>query len=235
MYRYGQYCPVAKATEILGDRWTLLIVRDLLTGTRHFNALERGLPGISRGLLAERLRRLEQVGVVEKRRHDDRRQRTEYQLTRAGMELHIVVDALLHWGAHWAFAEPQAQELDPVLLLWWLRGRVCIEQLPPERIVAQIDFRGAVKETYWLLLSKLDVSICQTDPGFAIDLLIKADIAAFYQVWLGRIPFGDALRSQQVEIIAPPALAQAFPTWFLYSHAQPAVRRAVEKQTATAP
>ena len=58
MIKYGQYYPVAMATEILGDRWTLLIVRDLLTGVRHFNDLERGLPGISRGLLSKRLRRL---------------------------------------------------------------------------------------------------------------------------------------------------------------------------------
>ena len=229
MYQYGQYCPIAKATEILGDRWTLLIVRDMLTGTRHFNALERGLPGISRGLLTDRLRRLERMGVVEKLIHKDRRQSTEYRLTTAGVELHTVIDALLQWGAAWAFADPEEQDLDPLLLLWWMRDRVCHDQLPDERVVVQMDFTGAVKERYWLLVTKEDVSICQTDPGFPTDMIVNADIATFYQVWLGRITFAEAMHHRQIEIDAPPALTRAFPTWFSYSLAAPAVRAAMAR------
>jgi DNA-binding HxlR family transcriptional regulator len=104
MNKYGQYCPTARAAEILGDRWTLLIVRDLLLGAQHFNELERGLPGIPKALLAERLRRLLQVGVVE-RHGDSGGRKTSYQLTRAGWELFLVIDSLTRWGAKWAFSE----------------------------------------------------------------------------------------------------------------------------------
>jgi DNA-binding HxlR family transcriptional regulator len=224
MYRYGQYCPVAKAAEILGDRWTLLIVRDLLTGTRHFNALERGLPGISRGLLSERLRRLQRMGVVEKLDGGNGARRTEYRLTKAGQELETVIESLLVWGARWAFGPPGVNELDPILLLWWMRSSICVEQLPEQRVVVQFDFRGAVNESYWLVLTKEDVSVCLTHPGFELDVLVTADLAAFYQVWLGRMDFSAALKERLVKIEAIPTLAHGFPAWFTYSAAAATVR-----------
>lgn len=234
MYKYGQYCPVAKAAEILGDRWTLLIVRDLLTGTRHFNALERGLPGISRGLLAERLRRLQRMGVVEKLEEAAGPRRTEYRLTQAGLELQAVVESLLVWGARWAFGHPEANDLDPVLLLWWMRSRVRVEQLPEQRVVVQFDFKGAVNESYWLILTREDVSICLTPPGFELDVLITADLATCYQVWLGRMEFAAALKASLVEIEAIPSLAGRFPDWFSYSHAAATVRAVTAEQASLA-
>jgi len=224
MYKYGQYCPIAKAVEILGDRWTLLIVRDLLTGTCHFNDLERGLPGISRGLLAERLRRLERMGLLEKLRHPDARRNTSYHLTQAGRELETVIDSLLVWGARWAFEEPEEKDLDPLLLMWWMRSRVCAERLPAERILIRFDFRGAKEERYWLLLTKEDVSVCLTDPGFDLNVLVTADLSAFFQIWLGRLSLAAARGEGLVAIDAIPALAEAFPEWFGYSLAAPAVR-----------
>ena len=228
MYKYGQYCPIAKAVEILGDRWTLLIVRDLLTGTHHFNELERGLPGISRGLLADRLRRLQRLELVEKVELKNGRQRTAYYLTEAGQELKAVVDSMLVWGARWAFEEPEEDELDPVLLMWWIRGRVRQDQLPDEQVVVRFDFQGPKSETFWLLLNQADVSICLTDPGFDLDLLVTADLAAFYQVWLGRLTFAEVLATKQVIVDGIPALAEALPNWFAYSLAAPAVRAAQE-------
>ncbi len=230
MYKYGQYCPIAKAVEILGDRWTLLIVRDLLTGTCHFNDLERGLPGISRGLLAERLRRLERLEIVEKVYLENSRQRTAYYLTPAGKELQTVINALLIWGARWAFEEPQEKDLDPVLLMWWMRDRVRLERLPEQQVVVRFDFTGAKCETFWLLLNKEDVSICLTNPGFDLDLLVTADLATFFQIWLGRISFGEALRDSRVEIDGIPALAEALPGWLAYSLAAPAVRAAARPE-----
>jgi DNA-binding HxlR family transcriptional regulator len=215
---------VAKAAEILGDRWTLLIVRDLLTGTCHFNALERGLPGISRGLLAERLRRLQRMGVVEKLDRGKGPRQTEYRLTRAGQELRTVIESLLTWGARWAFGQPEANDLDPILLLWWMRSRVRVEQLPQQRVVVQFDFRGAVNESYWLVLTRQDVSVCLTHPGFDLDVLVTADLAAFFRIWLGHMDFTVALQEGLVEIEAIPALAHDFPHWFAYSHAAAAVR-----------
>lgn len=230
MYKYGQYCPIAKAAEILGDRWTLLIVRDLLVGTHHFNDLERGLPGISRGLLAERLRRLQRMGLVEKVDLGNGRRRTAYHLTEAGRELQGVIDSLLIWGARWAFAEPEESELDPVLLMWWMRSRMHVDLLPADRITVQFDFTGASRQSFWLVLTKEDVSICLTDPGFELDILVTADLATFFQVWLGRIAYADALRDGRVRVDAIPLLAHAFPTWFAYSLTAPAVRAAVAAQ-----
>ncbi len=226
MYKYGQYCPIAKAVEILGDRWTLLIVRDMLTGTCHFNDLERGLPGISRGLLAERLKRLQRMELVEKVRLQNGRQRTAYHLTVAGRELEPVINSLLVWGVRWAFEDPEESDLDPVLLMWWMRSGVIVDNLPEHRVVARFDFTGAKYESFWLLLSKEDVSVCLTDPGFELDVLVTANLTAFYKVWLGRLSFADALEDGHVEIDATPALEDALPTWFTYSLAAPAVRAA---------
>lgn len=232
MHKYGQYCPIAKAVEILGDRWTLLIVRDMLTGTRHFNDLERGLPGISRALLADRLRRLQQMELVEKVHRPDSRRRTAYYLTEAGQELQDVINSLLMWGARWAFEEPEEDDLDPVLLMWWMRSRVCVEELPEHRVVVQFDFTGARYESFWLVLAREDVSVCLTAPGFGLDVLVTADLAAFFQIWLGRMTFFEARQEGLVEIDAIPALDDAFPSWFAYSLAAPAVRAVAAESPA---
>ena len=231
MYKYGQYCPVAKAAEILGDRWTMLIVRDLLTGTRHFNEFERGLPGISRGLLAERLRRLQRMGVVKKLQQENNRQRTEYQLTKAGQELETVIGALLEWGARWAFGDPEPEDLDPLLLMWWMRSRVLVERLPEQRVVVQFDFSGAATDTYWLVLTKKDVSLCLLHPGFEIDVLVTADLSTLFQVWLGRTRLAEASRDGRVEIEAIPRLVEAFPQWFGYSPAAGAVQAVAQARS----
>jgi DNA-binding HxlR family transcriptional regulator len=223
MRSYGQYCPVARATEILADRWTPLIVRDLLLGVHRFNDLERGLPGISRSLLAERLRRLERDGVLERLVAQDGRT-TEYRLTRAGRALQRLIDTLTDWGARWAFGEPRPEEMDPVLLLWWMRGRIKPDRRPAKRIVLQFDFRGDRKGTYWLVLDSADVSVCLRHPGFDVDLVVTADIAAFYKVWLGSSSLADALRAGLVELDGPPALARAFPKWLALSPVAESVR-----------
>ena len=147
MHRYGQYCPIARTTEILADRWTILIVRELLVDVNGFNELERGLPGISRPLLVERLRRLVRTGVLE-RRATKRGRRVEYRLTPAGRDLRPIIRKLGEWGVRWAFGDPRPNELDPGILLWWMRRRVCFACLSGRRrVLLQFDFRGAVKKT----------------------------------------------------------------------------------------
>ena len=187
MSTYGQYCPVAQALDIVGDRWTLLIVRDLLTGTAHFNDLERGLPGIPRAVLTKRLRQLQQAGVIEKEHLATGRRSTAYRLTRAGQDLQNVIQALLVWGTTWAFGDPAPDQLDPLLLVWWMRSRVVAERLPKDRVVLQLHFHGARIATYWLILATDDVALCLTDPGYEVDVLVEADLATFFKLWLGRI------------------------------------------------
>src|SRR5262245_43409552 len=226
MHDYGQYCPVARAAEILADRWTLLIIRELLADVHHFNELERGLPRMSRTLLAERLRRLQRTGVLE-RRSAPRGQRTEYRLTRAGRELQPIIDLFGGWGARWAFGEPRRNELDPIVLLWWMRRRVCTDIIGKRRLVIQFDFSGGPRQSYWLLIEPADVSVCLKHPGFDIDVAVSAGITAFYRVWLGRMSFAEALRRQQVRLSGTTSDVRAFPRWFAWSPMAERVRAAL--------
>ena len=226
MYRYGQYCPVARAAEIIADRWTVLIVRELLADVSHFNELERGLPHISRALLVERLKRLERTGVLERRVLSHGKQ-TEYRLTAAGRELQKLIDTLGEWGARWSFGEPRPNELDPSLLMWWMRRRVALHSIPQRRTVIEFDFRSARKQRYWLVLEPTEVSVCLKHPGFDVDVMVSADIIALYRVWLGRATLAEALRRKQVRLEGSPADLRAFPQWFTWSPMADAVRAAM--------
>lgn len=221
---YGQYCPVAKAAEIFGDRWTPLIVRELLAGIQRFNDLERGLPGISRSVLAQRLRALERAGVVERDLGPGGRA-VRYRLTLAGRQLQGVIDVLGAWGARWAFREPQPDDLDAGLLLWWMSRRIARERLPARRIVVRFDFAtGRRSEHFWLLLERAEVAVCLENPGFDEDLVVSAGLADFYQVWLGRLPYAQAVREGRVRLWGTPVLERAFPAWMEWSPMADAVR-----------
>lgn len=237
MHLYGQYCPVARAAEILADRWTLLIIRELLADVCHFNDLERGLPRVSRTLLAERLRRLEQTGVLE-RRGASRGKPTEYRLTAAGRDLQRIIDLFGEWGARWAFGPPRPSELDPIILLWWMRRRVTVNRIPRPRFLIQFEFRRAPQRGYWLLIEPNDVSVCLKHPGFDVDVIVAADIMTFYQVWLGRLSLLDAVRKKLIRLDGAPADIHAFPSWFAWSPMAETVRatlahRRIESLPAT--
>jgi DNA-binding HxlR family transcriptional regulator len=225
-------CPVASALDIVGDRWTLLIVRDLLCGTHHFNDLERGLPGISRALLARRLRQLQQVGIVEKHHNAQGQKTTAYTLTEAGNELQEVISALLTWGAMWAFGDPTHEQLDPVLLMWWMHNSVYRDQLPERTVTVEFHFHGTKFGLFWLLLNPDEVTLCLTDPGCEIDVAVSSDLSIFFQLWLGRIDYEDGLRCHNVRIDGAPELVEAFPTWFTWSLASYAVRAARTRRAA---
>ena len=235
MHPYGQYCPVARAAEVLADRWTLLIVRELLADVRHFNELERGLPHMSRTLLAERLRRLEQMRVLE-RRATSRGRPTEYRLTVAGRELQQIIDQFGEWGARWAFGPPRPNELDPIILLWWMRRRVAADRISRRRVVIQFDFRRAPQQSYWLLIEPNDVSVCIKDPGFDVDVIVTSDVMTFYQVWLGRLSLVNAVRRKLVHLDGAPTDIRAFPDWFTWSPMADSVRAALaDRRTSSYP
>ena len=233
MYRYGQYCPVARAAEILADRWTVLIVRELLADIDRFNELERGLPHMSRALLVERLRRLERTGVLERRVLQDKH--TQYRLTPAGRELQQLIDVLGGWGARWAFGNPRPNELDPIVLLWWMRRRVALDSIPRRRVVIEFNFRGGPRQKYWLLIEPTDVSVCLKHPGFEVDVIVTADLLEFYRVWLGHSTLSDALRKEQVHLGGTPADLRAFPQWFTWSPMADTVRAALADRSRKVP
>lgn len=215
MQTYRQYCPVAKAHEILGDRWTMLVVRELVLGQHTFNDIARGLPGIPRSTLSDRLQRLSAHGVVERVTNEARGHR--YELTQAGRDLKAVVTAMGRWGAAWAFEAPNEADLDPGLLLWRMQHRLNVENLPAQRIVVAFDFRIGTKGRFWLVIENAGASVCVTDPGFEVSLLVTADLAAFYQVWLGRMTLDHAQNKALVRIEGRPAYERAFPSWFSWS------------------
>jgi DNA-binding HxlR family transcriptional regulator len=230
MRGYAQYCPVAKATEVLGDRWTLLIVREMLGGASGFNELQRGLPGISRSVLTDRMRSLERAEVIE-RRTGPKGRTLEYRLTSAGRDLQPVVQAIGEWGATWSFTEPRPDELDPDLLIVWMARHVDREQLPPTRTVIRFDFRDP-KRRYWMVLERSEVSVCLQHPGFEVDLDVTADTSTLYRVYLGRVELGDALRAGQVTMSGPQALQRGFRAWFTWSAFAPASRSAPQRRAA---
>jgi DNA-binding HxlR family transcriptional regulator len=215
MWTYGQYCPLAHALEVLGDRWTMLIIRDLMKGIRHFNELERGLPGISRGLLSKRLQKLAQAGLIEKRQQVGRRS-TEYHLTEAGHALEEAVYALWFWGKEWVFGEPSLEELNSPLLMWRMHKEVNTEYLPAERVVIQFDFYGAETSSYWLVLKPDDVSLCLTDPGFGIDVVVNADLVTFFKVWAHHMDYAEAIRDDRITVEGTPRQIDTFPKWFAW-------------------
>jgi DNA-binding HxlR family transcriptional regulator len=225
MRTYGQYCPVARATEVLADRWTPLIIRELLAGVSRFNEIERGLPGISRTLLAARLRGLARVGVLERVAISDGRA-VEYRLTAAGRDLQRVIDVVGEWGAQWAFGDPRPDELDPGLLLWQMRRRVHLDRLPRQRVVVQFDFPGARCESYWMVMDPGEVSVCLHAPGFDVDLVVTADLATLYRVFLGRTSLAEAVRMGAVDLDGRCELKQGFWDWLAWSPMADAVRAA---------
>jgi DNA-binding HxlR family transcriptional regulator len=217
MQKYRQYCPVARATEIVADRWTPLILRELILGSRRFNDIERGLPGISRSLLASRLRDLEDSGVVE-RLPRAQSKLADYHLSEAGRDLQVVIDALGAWGVRWAFREPRPEELDAGLLVWKIQQRINREVLPDRRTIVEFDFTGAKGRRVWLLLERGgDVSVCITPPGFDADVIVRADLAFFYRVWFGQVEYDVAIRRGDIVVEGPPALARQLPRWFMWS------------------
>ena len=221
MKGYGQFCPVAKAAEIFAERWTPLVLRELVCGSRRFSDLRRGVPLMSRTLLAQRLRQLEDAGIVRSAAKSTGRGR-EYFLTPAGEELRPLIDSLGEWGQRWARSQVNADDLDPGLLMWDIHRRVNVERLPAHRVVVLFDFRGVPKawrtvRAFWLVLQRSEVDLCLKDPGFEVDLVVDADLAALTKVWLGDTRLGDAMRSGLVRLNGPSTLVRAFPGWLALS------------------
>lgn len=206
---YGQFCPVALGAEIIAERWTPLIVRELLNGSHRFCDLQRGLPGISRNLLTQRLGQLTRAGVIERRGSDHA---AGYRLTEAGTALAPVIDALGEWGYRWAAQDLRREHLDPALLMWFFRRRVRVPRLPQRRVVVCFEFRD-VRRLFWLVLHRPDVDLCVKDEGFDADLTVVTKVETLAHVYLGHLPLARAIRCGQVELIGPSALQRGLHEW----------------------
>jgi DNA-binding HxlR family transcriptional regulator len=212
MKSYGQFCSVARALDLLGERWTLLVVRELLAGSHRFGEVQRGIPRISRTMLSARFRELLDAGVVE-RHHGGAA--PEYRLTPAGLELAAVVRELGVWGQRWLPRELRPAELDPRLLLWDIRRRVRREALPARPVVVRIELTdtGRAPARHYLLLRRSEVSLCSFNPGFPEELCLRADRRTLIGWWRGDLTLGQALGAGLV-LEGRREWVRAFPTWF---------------------
>jgi len=217
MSTYGQFCPVALGAEIFAERWTPLIVRELLLGSRRFSDIQRGNPKISKNLLTRRLQSLCSCGVVELVATESGRGH-EYRLTVAGRELGAVIEALGIWGYRWASKDLAEEHLDPGWLMWVLRRMIRIDALPDERVVLLFRFRRHYDQLFWLVLQRPEVDLCLSDPGYELSLEIDADLEALARVMLGQADLLHAIRYGGVEVHGAPRYRKALPSWIGVTH-----------------
>jgi DNA-binding HxlR family transcriptional regulator len=209
--QYGQFCPVAKAMELLDERWTLLVVRELMLGSRHFNALRRGVPRMSPALLSKRLHTLVRAGVVERRLEGNR---VSYRLTEAGRELEPIVEAVGRWGVRWV---PQLgdADLDPHLLLWDMHRNVDTEAVPDGRTVIACVFPELepAARRWWIVVTADGVDVCDVDPGVPPRVTVESSLRTLTRLWRGDVDWATVLRSGELVLHGEPQARRALPRW----------------------
>lgn len=217
MSGYGQFCPVARASEIFAERWTPLILREIKNDHHHFSEILKGLHRASPSVLGQRLRSLERVGVIETRSNPMGRGST-YYLTEAGRELAAVIQGLGVWGQRWLEIGPD--HLDPDVLMWHVFQHLQPERLPPARKVVRFELQG-VQRRYWLVLSRDEPDLCYSDPGFGDDLVVRASVEALVRVYLGQWSIAEAVRCGQVQSEGSREVVRGMMDWFPISRFAP--------------
>jgi DNA-binding HxlR family transcriptional regulator len=217
MKGYGQFCPVALAAEVFAERWTPLIVRELLSGARRFADIHRGVPRISRNLLCQRLDALAHIGIIQRKPIANGRG-FEYDLSNAGREFGPVIESLGAWGYKWSSRDLRDEDLDPDYLMWVLHRLVRTENLPDRRIVILFQFRQAPKRRYWLVLSRSETDVCIVDPGFEVDLEVVAELRALADICLGHISARDATNQGALTLSGARHFRREFPAWLGTTH-----------------
>ncbi len=210
---YAQYCPIARTSEILAQRWTPIIIRNLLNGPATYSSLADHAPGIPRSLLTSRLRELQSAELVEKKPKVNG-SGAVYQLTKPGEDLATVITAMGNWGERWLELTPQ--HADPVYFLnSWINTYLNKEALPDHRVVARFEFTDQAKKVspMWVIFDRDDPEVCRDDPGYEEDLIIRGESVAFAEWHLGRTEWADAITSGRITIHGIPKLTRALPTW----------------------
>jgi DNA-binding HxlR family transcriptional regulator len=213
MIDYGQFCTVARGAEVLCDRWTPLVVRELLCGSTQFNEIRRGVPRMSPTLLAKRLRTLEEFGVV---RRTQSGRSTSYELTAAGEELRPIVMALGHWGARWIGSRLRPEQLDAGFLMWDVRRFVRLEEFPDDRrVVIHFHFpdAGPRERDWWLVVEDRVADLCRDDPGHDLTLQVVSTVRALTEIWTGDATPTGVLRGRELQVVGPSRDAERIWDW----------------------
>jgi DNA-binding HxlR family transcriptional regulator len=214
MKGYGQFCPTSKAAEILAERWTFLVVRELLLGSVRYSDIRRGVPRMSPTLLAKRLKELERAGIVERvQKSGD--STGEYHLTEAGQDLKPLMDTLAGWGYRWVNHTLSRDDLDPGFLMWAIRRNVVVESLPDKRTVIYVEFSdGRPPRRWWLIVADGEADLCVKDPGHEIDLFIRSDVLTLTLFFECRISLQQAESSGHMKMHGSSVLLRTFRQWF---------------------
>jgi DNA-binding HxlR family transcriptional regulator len=213
---YKQFCPVAMAAEVLCRRWTVVLLRELVSGSTRFNDLRRGVPRMSPALLSQRLKELETAGILYRKRSSADPDVFEYCLTDAGGELKPIVEAFGMWGQRWVDAELSLQHLDVSLLMWDMRRNLDPTPLPPRRSVIQFQYQdlSPAQRSWWLLIEPgLAVDLCSVDPGFDVDLYVSTDLRTMTAIWMGLDKVRDALDRGRLLLTGDRKLAEKMQAW----------------------
>jgi DNA-binding HxlR family transcriptional regulator len=208
---YGQFCPIARSSEVLAERWTLIIVRNLLNGCRTYNQIRQGAPGIPTALLAQRLDALERTGILERQANASGRGCT-YELTEMGRELRAVCDVMGQWGAKWL--EIQPQHLDPLYVLWATIKLVDVDRIPELTTVVRFTLTDRPGDNYWMILRKPMPELCTRGAGWAEDLVCQTDASCLIDLHLKKTTYARAMRAGRLTLTGPLNLTRGFPEWF---------------------
>ena len=217
---YRQFCPVAMAAEILCTRWTMLVLRELIAGSKRFNDLRRGVPRMSPALLSQRLKELEAANVISRTPSSTEPGVFEYQLTASGRELEPLVQAFGIWGQRWIDADLSLQHLDAPLLMWDVRRNINPDPMPKRRVVIQFQYRElpASQRSWWLLVDPdADVDLCAINPGFDVDLYVSTDLRTMTAIWMGLETVRAALRAERMMLTGDRQLASSVEAWLSLS------------------
>ena len=226
MKSYGQYCPIVRGAEIFANRWTPVIIRNLLLGCETFSEIRAGAPGISRTLLTQRLRELERAGVIE-RRPGTKGRAFVYSLTDAGRELREVCWTLGTWGARWLEVAPE--HLDAGVVLWSMCRLIDVERLPERRMVVRFDLSDGPRRRFWIVAQKPEAEVCVRDPGFDDDLVVRTSSESLASWHMGKTTLGHAMRAGAFQIDGPRSRVREFASWgghSAFAHVKPARRPA---------
>ncbi|HBC07185.1 MAG TPA: transcriptional regulator [Rhodospirillaceae bacterium] len=213
---YQQFCPVAMAAEILGGRWIINLVRELLAGSTRFNDLRRGLPRVSPALLSKRLKELEEHGVVARRPLPGEAAVMEYHLTAAGRELGPIIEAIGIWGHRWTESKVQLAYLDAGLLMWDMRRNLRVTEMPAKRVVIQITFpeRRQGERDWWFVVDPKDgTDLCAVDPGFDVDLFVRTDLRTMTAIWMGLDTVVKAVDEGRLIAVGDKSLQRGMARW----------------------
>ncbi len=213
---YQQFCPVAMAAEILCNRWTIVLLRELCAGSTRFNDLRRGVPRMSPALLSTRLKELESHGVLKRTLMQKRPEIFDYRLTKSGEELLPVVEAIGIWGHRWVESDPSLENLDPSLLMWDMRRNLNVEPLPSRRITIHITYPELpqARQNWWLLIDPTHgVDLCSVDPGFDVDLFSCSDLRTMTAIWMGLDTVSKAISDDRLTLTGDREIAKDMQQW----------------------